>query len=241
MKRYKLIIFLNCFHLTNDQRALIRRKALNQGRTVLWCYAPGLFNEAKTSVPAMRELTGMNLMRAEKPDRVQARIALTEDGARLGSQIQPVHPTGSAATAAARPTALPGIIGHQDVWAQLFFVDDPQATALGHLEGRKEVALAMKRMKSWTSIYTLNPVLPAAFLRALARHAGVHLYNDRDDTLYASRSFLTLAADAAGHRRLKLPRRCDVFDPFTGEWIGRGVKTFEREFQPKETVIWRLA
>ena len=79
------------------------------------------------------------------------------------------------------------VIGHEHVWSQLFSVEDPQATSLGHLEGRKEVALAMKRMKRWTSIYTLNPVLPAAFLRALARDASVHLYNDRDDTLYASR------------------------------------------------------
>jgi hypothetical protein len=99
----------------------------------------------------------------------------------------------------------------------------------------------MKQIRSWTSVYTLNPVLPAAFLRALARHAGVHLYNDRDDTLYASRSFLTLAADAAGRRQIQLPRRCDVFDPFTGVRLGRRVKTLERDFQAKETVVWRLA
>jgi beta-galactosidase len=224
MKQYKLILFLNCFHLTDAQRDLIRRKVLNRGRTVLWCYAPGLFNEALTSVAAMRQLTRMNLQRAERPDRVQARIVLTEDGARLG----------------AYPAERPHLIGHEHVWAQLISVEDKEAVVLGTLEGRREVALAMKQMRSWTSVYTLNPVLPAAFLRALARHAGVHLYNDRDDTLYASRSFLTLAADAAGRREIQLPRRCDVFDPFTGERLGRGVKTFEHGFQAKETVIWRL-
>ena len=240
---YKLVIFLNCFHLTDAQRDLIRRKVLNRGPTVLWCHAPGLFNGAKTSVEAMRELTGMNLLRAEKPDRVRARIALTEDGARLGSQTQPPHVAGSAAAAvgASHTAALPGIIGHEHVWAQWISVEDKRAGALGTLEGRREVALALRSMPGWTSVCTLNPVLPATFLRALARHAGVHLYNDRDDTLYASRSFLTLAADAAGRRRLQLPRRCDVFDPFTGERLWRGVKTFEREFQAKETVIWRLA
>jgi beta-galactosidase len=225
LKPYKLILFLNCFHLTDAQRDLIRRKVLNRGRTVLWCYAPGLFNEAKTSLAAMRQLTGMNLQRAEKPNRVQARIVLTEDGALLG----------------AYPAGRPHVIGHEHVWAQLISVEDKEAVALGTLEGRREVALAMKRMKSWNSVYTLNPVLPAAFLRALARYAGVHLYNDRDDTLYASRSFLTLAADAAGPRQIQLPRRCDVFEPFTGEQLGRRVETLERDFQAKETVIWRLA
>ena len=117
---------------------------------------------------------------------------------------------------------------------------DP-GTELAVLEGRREVALALKSRPGWTSVYTLNPVLPAAFLRALARHAGAHLYHDRDDTLYASRSFLTLAADAAGRRQIQLPRHCDVFDPFTGERLWRGVKTFERDFQARETVILRLA
>ena len=243
MKRYKLVLFLNCFQLTDAQRALICRKALNRERMVVWCYAPGLFNGAKTSVAAMRELTGMNLVRAEKADRGRARIALTEDGARWWSQSPPPNVAGhEAAVAGASPSAvLPGIIGHPDVWAQLISVADDQAVALGTLEGRREVALALKSMPGWTSVYTLNPVLPAAFLRALACRAGVHLYNDRDDTLYASRSFLTLAADAAGPRRVQLPRRADVLDPFTGERLWRGVSGFEREFHAKETVIWRLA
>ena len=115
------------------------------------------------------------------------------------------------------------------------------AVALGTLQDRPETTLAMKSMGHWTSIYTLNPVLPAGFLRALARRAGVHIYNDRDDTLYASRSYLTLAANLAGRRRIQLPRRADVFGPFTGDRLWHGVPAFERDFQAKETVIWRLA
>ena len=243
IKRYKLILFLNCFHLTDAQRDLIRRKVLNRGRTVLWCYAPGLFNGAITSVEAMRELTGMNLVRTEKPDRVRARITLTGEGARLWPQTEPQQ-TGPPKAPEAHPPQTPAlatVIGYEHVWAQLISVEDNQAVALGTLEGRPEVALAMKPMPAWTSIYTLNPVLPAAFLRALARRAGIHVYNDRDDTFYASRSFLTLAADTAGRRRVQLPRPADIFDPFTGDRLWRGVKSFEREFQAKETVIWRVA
>ncbi len=50
MDRYKLVIFLNCFHLTDRQRNLIRRRVLNSNRTILWCYAPGLFNGYQRSV-----------------------------------------------------------------------------------------------------------------------------------------------------------------------------------------------
>jgi hypothetical protein len=68
----------------------------------------------------------------------------------------------------------------------------------------------------------------------------VHLYNDHDDTLYASRSFLTLAANLAGPRRINLPRRSDVYDPFTGRRLWCRVTEFEHDFRPKETVIWRV-
>jgi hypothetical protein len=221
---YKFVIFLNCFHLSDAQRRLIWRSVLNRNRTVLWCYAPGLFNGRRTSVQAMQELTGLRLALSTKADRVQARIRLHPRGIPLGSN------TGRS----------PQVIGHEHVWAQLISVEDESAVPLGTLEGRTEVVLAMKSVPGWTSVYTVNPVLPASFLRALARHAGVHVYNDHDDTLYASRSFLTLAANLAGPRRIRLPRRSDVYDPFNGQRLCRRVTEFARDFQAKETVIWRI-
>lgn len=224
LKRYKLVIFLNCFHLSDAQRRLIRNRVLNRRRTVLWCYAPGLFNGSATSIEAVRELTGIRLALALKPDRVQARIRLNERGRQLGSD-----------TGASLPW-----IGHDHVWARLISVQDDAAQALGTLEGRADVVLASKAMPGWTSVYTLNPVLPASFLRALARRAGVHLYNDHDDALYASRSYLALAADLAGPRRIRLRRRADVLDPFSGERLHRSASAFEQAFQAGEVAIWRL-
>ena len=244
MQRYRFVLFLNCFHLTDAQRELIRRKVLNQNHTVLWCYAPGLFNGSTTSVEAMRELTGMRLVRAEKPDRVRARIVLSEAGAALLEGGVHAASVPDVSTGSRWPDGrAPGqsVIGHEHVWGQLVSIEDSQAIALGHLEGRKEIALAMKPMKRWNSVYTLNPVLPAAFLRALARKAGVHLYNDRDDTLYASRSYFTLNADGAGERRLRFPRAVDVFDPFTGETIARRVTELVRYLRDKETCLLRYS
>jgi hypothetical protein len=240
-RRHKLVIFLNCFQLTNSQRDLIRRRVLNQNRTVLWCYAPGLFNGARRSAEAMHELTGIRLVLSNKPERVRARMALTDQGKQLWYPPDLKRDSVEAAGSASQRVALPASIGHEHVWAQLVMVEDPEAIALGTLQDRPETTLAMKSMGHWTSIYTLNPVLPAGFLRALARRAGVHIYNDQDDTLYASRSYLTLAANLAGRRRIQLPRRADVFDPFTGDRLWQGVSAFEQDFQAKETVIWRLA
>jgi hypothetical protein len=224
LSRYRFVIFLNCFHLTDTQRRLIRKRVLNRNRTILWCYAPGMFNGAQTSIDAVRELTGLRLAPASNPDRVQARISLKQQAKQLGSDAD----------------SSPPIVGHEHVWAPLISVQDDSAVALGTLAGRSEVVLATKSMSSWTSVYTLNPVLPASLLRSFARRAGAHIYSDHDDTLYASRSFLTLAVNQRGRRRIRLPRRSDVCDPFTGQRLFRRVSEFEREFRAKETVIWQI-
>lgn len=233
VKRYRLVIFLNCFHLTDAQRALIRRKVLNRNRTILWTYAPGFFNGSIASVNAMRELIGLRLMPSKTSERVRARITLTPEGMRWGAQTQP-QPSGKG-EAAPRTS----VIGHEHVWGQLFTIEDPEAVALGHLEGRREVVLAMKRMKRWTSVYTLNPVLPADFLRGLAREAGVHLYNETDDTLYASRSYVTLNADGPGARTLRFATTVDIVDPFTGSMIASRVTELVRNLRNKETWLVR--
>jgi hypothetical protein len=138
LKRYKVVIFLNCFHLTDAQRELIRRRVLNRNRTVLWCYAPGWFNGANASVEAMHDLIGIRVVPGKAQERVRLQISLNAAG--------------------------------------------------------------------------------TAFLEH-----GTH------------------GASAPGRRRIHLPRRSEIFDPFTGHRLWRGVSEFERDFQAKETVIWRLA
>ena len=225
LTRYKLVIFLDCFHLTDEQRERIRRTVLNGGRSVVWTYAPGLFNGSATSVAAMQALTGFSLVPSAQPDRRRLRIELTPDGEHWWQTLG--------------GRSLPGRIGHEHVWGQTLEVQDLHAVALGRLESRPEIALAMKPMENWTAFYTLNPVLPAAFIRVLARHAGVHLYNDRDDTLYVSRSYLTVNADGAGERALHFPREVDVFDPFSGDRLARRVQAWSHTFQDKESLIVR--
>jgi len=243
LKPYRLVIFLNCFHLSDAQREVVRRKVLRHNRTVLWCYATGLFNGARTSWEAMRELTGINLQPAAATDAIRLRIALNATGTtlfRLGAPAGAGPESSTTAKLAENGQRPRPVIGHEHVWAQLISVRDEAAVALGTLANSSEVVLAVKQLPGWTSVYSVNPVLPAACLRALARRAGVHIYNDHDDTFYASRSYLTLAADDAGPRTVQLPQRSNVVDPFSNEVLWRAVTQFTRSFQAKETVLWQV-
>ena len=78
------------------------------------------------------------------------------------------------------------------------------------------------------------------FFRALARSAGVHIYNEKNDTIYVSKSYLTVNADGQGTRIISLPRPADVYDAITETLIKKNVTKFELNLKDKETKIIRL-
>ena len=91
------------------------------------------------------------------------------------------------------------------------------------------------------SVYSLTAHLPAAVYRELARQAGVHIYNEQDDTFYANKTFVTLHANGAGPRTIRFPWACNVMDVMTRETVAANRDTFTHDFKNGETLIlkWR--
>ena len=223
---YRLVIMFHTYHLSPAQRGLIRRKLLRPGVTVLWLYAPGLFDGHHASVDAMTALTGLRIAAGDPAHPVAPRIELTRSN----------HPLVATLRAAGLTS-----LGPTDRKVQAFGVRDPATTVLGTLPGTDLASLAVKTVDGVTSLYAVTSLLPPVFYRTIARLAGVHVYNDRDDTLYASRSYLTVNADGAGVQLLCLPRPCDVIDPFSGRALHRGVDRFRANLKDKQTLLVRLA
>jgi hypothetical protein len=222
--RYKLIIFLNPYNITDEDRRLIEKRVKQKDKVVMWCYAPGLFNESETSIAGMVELTGMEIIPSENCELVAPRIELTDGKHSLSREMI---------------KAGLSVIGPDTKSCQLFAVRDSSVTALGTLPGTEHVTFAIKHFDDWTSIYAISPMMPPSFYRSLARYSGIHIYNEMDDTLYASKSYLTICADEAGTRTIRFPGRCDVFDPFTNEKIYENVTQFTRDFQENEVLLIR--
>lgn len=219
--RYRLVIFLNCFHLGDAQRTFIRDRVLKKRRTVVWCYACGLFNGAKESLAAAQELTGFPLRWGESQQPSRARIVLQPGFPLLGD--------------------LEGTVGSSDVWARKLTVEaDPSVTPLGRLESTDLTAFALRRGSDWTSVYTMNAVLPPGLWRSLARDAGVHIYNQHNDTLYANRSYVCLNADGEGERTIRFPRKVSVVNTSNGKLLLEGGKTLTRHLRHGETLLLRI-
>lgn len=221
---YKFFVVLNAYCLDARQKALLEEKVRGPGGTVLWVYGPGLFapGEATPEVPS--EVTGISLRVDPYGEPVSPRIRLEENTDTFvdrltAAAIREVGPEAAAAGAA---------------WA-----DDPDATVLGRdAEGRP--TLVQKKTDRGTSLYSVTASLPSDFYREAARAAGVHIYNDRNDTLYVSQGYLTVNADGAGTRELRFPGPVTLHDPFTDEVLAEGVETFALSLRDKETRILRL-
>ncbi len=82
--------------------------------------------------------------------------------------------------------------------------------------------------------------LPENLLRAVARHAGCHIWCEENDVVYASDSIASIHSVKSGPRVLKFPGRFTVTDAVTGERIGRGLKEVKLRMKAPETRIFEL-
>ncbi len=99
--------------------------------------------------------------------------------------------------------------------------------------------MGVKDFGDWTSVYVAAPNIPAPVLRGIARYAGVHLYSEAGDVLYAIRQLLAVHTLSGGPRRFRLPARVEtVFDLFERRVVAGGVDVFEVDLAPRSSSLY---
>ena len=221
---YRLYIFLNAFRLDPSRRSALSKELKRDGRTALWIYAPGYIKEAP-GLGNMEELTGIRFGLGEQPWGPLVHITdfdhpITRD---LGRDL---------------------FWGTNAKLAPIFHVADPDARVLGEVvysQGNCRPGFAVKVFPDWRSVTSAAPNLPASVLRSVARFAGVHIYSDAGDVLYANRSLLGIHTLAGGQRLIRLPRRAPaVIDMFSGATVARDTAEFTVELEPRSTALFGL-
>ncbi len=200
--RFKAVVFLNLFRLDAETLAGVDRLK-SEGRTLFFSYAAGLLDErggSRTfSAAAAGELVGMTL--EEAPESLP--LTVWVDPARNG-----LMPDGEDVRY--------GWL-HIDVGVKpsMLAVVDADAEPLGFLRS-DAVGLARKRHQGWTSVFSSAPCLPSNLLRELFRQAGVHIYAEEGDVIYANRSMLAVSASSSGTKVLTLPKAGILVDALDG-------------------------
>ena len=100
-----------------------------------------------------------------------------------------------------------------------------------------------KASDDWTSVLVSTPCIPSAVLRSIARKAGVHVYCDRPDALYANHDDLLAVhtGEEGGKRTFTLPRPAGVVELFSGRVVSeQPVEQFTDEVPPMSTHLYHL-
>lgn len=77
----------------------------------------------------------------------------------------------------------------------------------------------------------------ASELRELWKKAGVHIYLDTDDVLYAGRKWLTLHTTVGGKKVIEFPFYAQVVDPLTKEVLSDSTKSLELKLDSISTKL----
>jgi len=244
----KLVIFLNAFSLSAEDRAIIRRQLSQDGATALWFYAPGLQRpNAETpdqayDVSGIEEVTGIEVierkgkfspgMRPMVGHRFTSGVA--NDAVIAPDDIISNWPNRDEKFQFRQMTYPP-----RDKLSPLFAVADSAAEIFGHYVDSDDPAMAVKDVNGLRSVFVGGLTLPARILANIAADAGVHLYCPAGDVIYTDGRFLSLTACTPGEKTITLPGPALVTDVHTRQEMTRG-RDFSLTLRLGETRVYRV-
>ena len=195
---YKLYVFAHNFKYDDSFKSAVE-KIRRRGATLLWLYAPGWAHGTDCGTHCMRELTGIDFVRAARP--MVAGVTMEGSGGRrfMGLPDVPVAP--------------------------LFVPRDPDKI-LGRYEDGSP-GLASYRQGGSRTIFYGGWQMDQLFIRSVLEDAGVFVYSDSNDPVEANERLFTLHARYAGRKCVRMPCRTDVLDVFGRRIVACGVNSFE--------------
>lgn len=220
---YRLYVFVNAFFLDARARDVVRNHVGRNGKTALWVFAPGAIDQSMSGRTAF-ELTGLSV--AFVPKTAPLRVKLVDAAHPVVDGVPKKLEYGTAEAAGPVFFALPN---RGDMLGTI------RVPSLGDGEPREWAGLIVRQFDGWTSVYSAAPHLPAALLRSIARNAGVHLYVDTGDVVYANASVVAIRALTAGDKRIRLRQKADVRDALSGEPIASGAQEMTVAMRQGET------
>jgi hypothetical protein len=222
LRPYKLYLFLNALALNDARRAKLKRQIRKDGRVAVWVYASGALNR-DLSPANVAEVTGISVAMTKTPwgpfmnvtDYKHPITRVLPEGYQWGTDLN-LSPT--------------------------FYVADPKARSLAdvvHAQGRCAEGLAVKEFANWKSVFCAVPGIPPDVLRGMARYAGVHLYSEAGDVLFAVKELLGVHTVRGGTHTFRLPQKVGVvYDVFSGKIVARNTDSFTVRLAEMSTSMW---
>lgn len=175
LDRYKAILFMNVFKMSEKERAFIREKVAKNGRTLICNYLPGYTDGTKNSLGFVEELTGFKIRQLISDEKPTVVVKNNSSEYSFDGAVQP-----------------------------MVTISGETNDVLAELKGDGQVIAARKNFKDFTSVYSTLPIHEPGFFRELFRKAGCHIYNNADDFTYVNSGLLMIHTKEGGERAINL-------------------------------------
>ena len=240
---FRCYLLPNCFRLTPQRIALIRRRLMRDGSVVIFGPGTGLSDGEKLSAAGASELLGfpLELVRKQSARRVLAyggshralgelRGAVTYgDSYVYGPILQPAADLSESGAVE---------LGKVSAWWQcnraglVLKEFGKGAAGNGRPGGRGEGDCAVA--------FTMAVPVPASVLRCLAVYGGCNAWGDLGDVVAASGTMLAVHSVRPGRRTLRLPQPATVTDAVTGRVVARAAAQFTIALKSPDTRVFLL-
>ncbi len=210
--RWKLIVVAGCLWLDDDERALLRRVLMRDGKHLLFLHGQGISDGKRLDLALTSQLTGINLK--SYPHGGPCRGETVLNGVQMSW-------------------------GTDKVISPILYAEDSEAETLGWLERQYYPTLVRKQHDGWTSIWCGVPGLPAQLLGSFAELADVHRYMTDGSQIMTNEGLLAVHAAGDGERVIQLPRVRKVIDAIYGDDLGM-VSDIKLDMRRGDTRIWHL-
>lgn len=220
LAKYKVVVFVNCFHIEPELRQWIRREVARDGRTLVWLTAPG-YNDGRTlDVRHVRECVGME---------VDAFYADSIPDMRFAESWDTLFQAGERIAEVGKTIFMSEKRGGMS-WRQVFFhVKDDAAVPLAHYPDGT-VAAARKNHDGFTDCFVALPMTDCRLWQHLFRDAGCHIYDEDSDAVVAGSGLVMIHTKDGGLRNIRLrngrtvslslkPMQTLLLDAETGEVV----------------------
>ena len=241
-KSYKLIWFVNSFHISQKTRKLIN-KLKSDKRTLAFVFAPGY--QGNTGKNTELSIKGIENIIDMKGIKVNPKKAIL--GALFGKNQY----------------SFDGVPKNYDCYAwrgghtlknygnelgPVFYLDNKERngwTTIASLRLNKKLnpaktAIGLKKFKEYSIIYTVIPDLPTPFLRNVAHLSGVHLYTSKPYILtYANKNIIGIhSGKAVKGIKLSNPAAVNWHEPFEKKIYGSKTKSIVVNLKAGQTKVF---
>lgn len=228
--QYKVIVFINAYHLNSTERAFIDRNLKNSNRTLIWHYASGYLAEHQMSTKNISDLVGMNIATHLSSARQRA-IAVSSNNP-LAKNLLPLQGMGDIFRTQFRLDT-----DEHTFDAQRFWIEDPVAETLAEYPEDHKSAIAVRRFANWTSLY-VAPLggISGELLNNAAVSAGAYVASVPNKLLVNMNDrFISLHALQSGEYQITLPQKFNVVDVDSGKVLFSDVGSFRVPLEAQQT------